>query len=84
MMTVRVSSLIFLYCRWYESMHVCVVVSFNICFARQSCVSQVDCLFVFSLSLSLTFDRPIICSFSQLFSLLQKADSRLIIYNAGF
>ena len=36
--------------------------------------------FFFSLSLSLAFDRPIICSFS----LLQKADSLLIIYNAGF
>ena len=43
----------------------------------------VFCFFVFSLSFSLTFDGPIICSFSQLFSLLQKADSLLIIYNAG-
>ena len=34
----------------------------------------------FSLSFSLAFDRSIICSFS----LLQKADSLLIIYNAGF
>ena len=32
------------------------------------------------ISFSLAFDRPIICSFS----LLQKADSLLIIYNAGF
>ena len=37
-------------------------------------------IFFFSLSFSLAFDRPIICSFS----LLQKADSLLIIYNAGF
>ena len=37
-------------------------------------------LFIFSLSFSLAFDRPIIC----LFSLLQKTDSLSIIYNAGF
>ena len=67
-------------CRGYHFL-VCVVVSFNICFARQSCVAQVDCfLFIFSLSFSMAFDRPIICSFS----LLQKTDSLSIICNAGF
>ena len=31
--------------------HVCVVVSFNICFARQSCVAQVDCFCFFTILL---------------------------------
>ena len=76
MMTVRVCSLIFLYCRGYESLSALSSVSTFVLLVRVVLLR----LIFFSLSFSLAFDRPIICSFS----LLQKADSLLIIYNAGF
>ena len=75
MMTVRVCSLIFLYCRRYESMSALSSVSTFILLVRVVLLRLIVCLFV-----CLAFDRPIIC----LFSFLQKADSLLIIYNAGF
>ena len=81
MMTVIVCSVIFLYCRRYESMSALSSVSTFVLLVRVVLPRLIVCLFVcFSLSFSLAFDRPIICSFS----LLQKTDSLLIIYNAGF
>jgi len=77
MMTARVSSLIFLYsCRGYESMSALSTVSTFVLLVRVVLIR----LIFFSLFFSLAFDRPIMCSFS----LLQKVDSLLIIYNAGF